>query len=133
MMNTEGGLIFYHPPHFPNILKRNGGIFPDSTDEEMMRSYAAWYIATCCHLSILTLEGQVSLEGSTDVTASLRTITDNIYPTYGIKDVNEVMNLMPLCRRWAFKNGRTWNDKFQAWLDSGGRAYDEVTRDPGAI
>lgn len=120
-------------PLFPEILTSNGGIFPHYSDEVVERGYAAWYIAKCCHKALHEIPSQVSLEGDTDVTVNLRAIAEGCAAAYGIHDLNEVMLMMPLCRRWAFKTQRQWDDRFQAWLDSGGKAYDEVTREPEKI
>lgn len=120
-------------PMFHSILQRNGGIFPSSTDEEIERSWAAWYIARNCHKAIHEIPGQVSLEGDTDATTNLRAITEGAALAYGIVDLNLVMPLMPLCRRWAFMQGFGWDDRFQAWLDSAGTSWNEVTREPDKI
>lgn len=118
---------------FHEILIRAGGIFPDDSDELIERSWAAWYIAKCAHKALHTIPGQVTFEGDVDTTVNLRSIADGAALAYGITDLNPVMELMPLCRRWAFMKGLTWSDRFQAWLDSGGGAYNEVTREPDAI
>lgn len=124
--------LIYMPPQFPQILIMNGGIFPSSTEHEIMRSWAAWYFTLTAHKVLQEIPAQVTLEGDTDVTVGLRKILDGVLLMYG-KEIEETMNLMPLCRRWTFKLGLTWDDRFQAWLDSGGRAYDEVTREPDKI
>jgi len=133
--NRVKGALFMVGPLFPEILIRNGGLFPSSTDEEIVNSYAAWYVARCCNMAILDLPEQVSMEGDTDVTVRLAAIRDGCLRAYGLDHesgdvLNAVMNLMPLCRRQAFMRQVKWTDRFQAWLDSGGRAYNEVTREP---
>lgn len=124
--------LVYMPPQFPQILARNGGIFPSVTESDIMRSWCAWYIAMTAHKVLQEIPAQVTLEGDTDITVSLRKIADGCLLMYGF-EIDEIMNLMPLCRRWAFKMGLVWDDRFQAWLDSGGRSYDEVSREPDKI
>lgn len=120
-------------PMFPNILIRNGGTMPSSSVEEMNRSCAAWYIAKLCHKALNDVPEQVTMEGDTDTTVNLRRIAEGAALAYGIEDLNLVMPYMPYVRMMAFRQGISWNQRFQAWLDSGGRAYDEVTREPEAL
>ena len=121
------------PPAFPRILKRNGGPIETSTSREDSLAFCAWYITLNAHKTLQEIPAQVSYEGDTDITVRLRTIADGSALAYGFTDLNEVMAFMPGCRHFAFQLGLTWDSRFQAWLDSGGRAYDEVTREPGAI
>lgn len=121
------------PPQFPQILKKNGGNFPSASERECMMSWCAWYITVCCHKALHSIPGQVTFEGDTDITVDLRGIADGIAMAYGFEDLNEVMTLMPLCRLHAFRSGLGWSDRFQAWVDSGGRAYNKLTREPDQI
>lgn len=120
-------------PFFPEILSRNGGIFPSSTDEEIERSYACWYSAKNAHKAIHEIPAQVSFEGDTDATTNLRAVVEGACLAYGITDLNLVMPFMPLARRWAFMKGLGWDGRFQAWLDSAGQSWNEVTREPDKI
>jgi len=134
----DEGYIFYVGPMYHDILRRNGGNFPDSTDDEIIDSFCCWYIARCCHLAILEIPAQVTLEGDTDITVNLRNIMAGCIKAYGLDSDdgeirNRIMNLMPLARLRAFTQGMTWSDRFQAWLDSGGHSYNVVTREPDAI
>lgn len=122
------------PPAFPAILSRNGGVIEVSNPREEMLAYAAWYIVICAHKALQEVPAQVSFEGDTDQTVNLRAIADSTALAYGFTDLNEVMVFMPELRRYCtFVRGLTWDDRFQAWLDSGGRAYDTVTREPDKI
>jgi hypothetical protein len=120
-------------PLFPEILRQNGGIFPNDSDEVVERVYAAWYACKLVHRAWEEIPGQVTYEGDTDITTTTNQIVRSACFAYGIVDIEPVMNFMPLCREWAFKKGFAWNPKFQAWLDSGGTSYNEITRDPDAI
>lgn len=120
-------------PLFHRLLTRNGGIFPDYSDDVIERGFAAWYITICAHRALQEIPAQVSYEGDTDVTVRLRAIAEGCALAYGLTDLNPIMLMMPICRRWALMQKLTWDDRFQAWLDSGGKAYDEVTREPDKI
>lgn len=124
--------LIYMPPQFPQILQSNGGIFPASTEAEIMQAWCAWYCCLVAHKTLQEIPAQVTMEGDVDTTVNLRQIIDGVLLMYGC-EIESTMNLMPLCRRWTFMSGLVWSDRFQAWLDSGGRAYDEVTREPDAI
>lgn len=114
---------------FIDHMMANGGVLPDS---KAMESSAAWYFAKCAHQAIDSVTEQVGYEGETDETINLRPLADSVCSLYGV-NIEEMMKLMPLVRREAFRCNIFWNDRFQAWLDSGGRAYNEVTREPGAF
>jgi hypothetical protein len=129
----ESMTVTFMPPFICRICGNCGGIFPSSDSNMIMRSWCAWYITLCCHKTLQDIPAQVTMEGDTDITVDLRGIADGIAMAYGQTDMNEVMALMPLCRQYAFQKGLGWHDRFQAWLDSGGRAYNEVTREPDAI
>ena len=122
--------VVYRGPTPAHILRRNGGVMPCGDVDEDMHSFCAWYFARCAHKALIEIPDQVSLEGDTDTTVRLRTILDSIMQVYGLDDIEKLMKFMPYARQQAFKMGLTWNSRFQAWLDSGGRSYDEVTREP---
>lgn len=96
-------------------------------------SSAAWYFCRCAVQSIETLESQVSYEGEDDVTASLRSLADNIRIQYGISDLNEMMKLIPACRMEAQRLNLPWPAALEIWYQSGGHKLDEVTRDPDKL
>lgn len=138
MTNKIDGRLFMVGPLLWDTLRREGGLLPDSSDEEVVYSFCAWYFCRCAHIAIHEITSQVSYEGDTDVTVQLRGVLRGCMKAYGLDaesgDVIErVMKRMPLCRQLAFRRNIFWSDRFQAWLDSGGRAYNEVTREPDAI
>ena len=100
--------------------------------EMQVHSQAAWHFVRCAHIAIYVAANQVVLEGNTDMTVKLKDIMDSTEIIYGV-DKNEFMKLMPECRRLAFALGQTWNGRLQAFLDSGGAAYNELTREPDAL
>lgn len=126
---VEGHIVYWGPTP-SRILLRNGGTMPCANLDEDMHSFCAWYFAICAHKALIEIPDQVSLEGDTDTTVRLRVILDSVMQVYGLDDVEKLMKFMPYARQHAFKINLNWNSRFQAWLDSGGRAYDEVTREP---
>lgn len=134
MAEKAQGHIFYAGPMYWDKITSHGGLLPGG--DMLYHSFAAWHLVKCCHLALLEIPGQATLTTEKDLTVNLRKILDSTRDIYGMfdeSDLEKIMNLMPLCRQLTFKLNRTWNDRFQAWLDSGGRAYDEVTREPDAI
>ena len=129
----ETAQVRLQPPAFPRILKKNGGPIETSTGREDMLAFAAWYFTLNAHRILHEVPAQATMEGDTDVTVNLRTVAESTALAYGFDDLNEVMAFMPGCRHFAFQLGLTWDSRFQAWIDSGGRAYDEVTREPDRI
>lgn len=132
------GVAVYVGPFFPDILKMNGGIFPDDSLEIQIYGFAAWYFAKCAHIALLDIPGQATLEGETDITVSLRNILNGCMQAYGFDnesgdEIEKVMRLMPLCRRWAFITGKNWHGFFQTWIESAGKLQDTVTRNPEQI
>ena len=92
----------------------------------------ALYFCKCAHHSIDVHEKQVTLEEETDINASLRTVLESCMAFYGVDDMNRLANFFGRCRLYAFNHSLHWNPKFQAWIDSAGRAYDEITREEKA-
>lgn len=99
----------------------------------VVRFSCAWYFCRVAHEAIELLAGQAVMEDETDPTASLRQTLESILVLYGSPEINEIMNYMPECRKLAFRRKLIWNPRFQAWLDSAGRAYDTMTREESAL
>ena len=121
--------IDFQPAIFRSHIEPEGRL-PSS---HPLEASAAWYFCKCAHQSIESLEAQVSYEGDTDVTVSLRSLADNIRLQYGIDDLNEMMKFIPVCKQEAERVGLPWNDKLDTWWQTGGSLQDEVTRDPGKL
>jgi hypothetical protein len=125
-------------PFFPKILRKNGGVMPDLSLEQMVDSYCAWYVARNCMIALKEIPEQVTLEGDLDITVNLKDVMRGAFIAYGIDpdvgdNLNRVMGLMPLVRRQAFNDKLFWDSRFQAFLDSGGHAYRIITRDPDKL
>jgi hypothetical protein len=123
-----GGQATYVGHFYPETLAHD--ILPMGNMK--VHSQAAWHFVRCAHLALYEIPTQVVLEGNTDATVRLKEIMDSTEIIYGI-DKNEFMKLMPECRRLSFALGRTWNGRLQAFIDSAGRAYNELTREPDAL
>lgn len=100
--------------------------------EREVEASAAWHFAKCAHTALDRIPEQVSHEGDVDQTVSLRNLCDSICKLYGVK-IETMMAFMDFVKAEAFRVGLPWNPRFDAWLASGGRAYNEVTREPEAL
>lgn len=100
--------------------------------EREIDASAAWHFAKCAHMALDKIPEQVSYEGSTDQTVLLRNLCNSICQQYGVK-IETMMAFMDFVKAEAFRVGLPWNPRFDAWLASGGKAYNEVTREPGAL
>lgn len=101
--------------------------------EHALAASAAWYFCRCAHQSIESLQTQVTYEGDTDVTVSLRGLANNIRVQYGLKDLEEMMRFAPACKEEATRLGLHWSPVLDTWLQSGGKKMDEVTREPDKL
>jgi hypothetical protein len=90
---------------------------------------AAYYFTRCAMESIEVYSHNAVLEDETDPTVNLRQVLETVMRLYGVIDIEKFMRFMSTIRTVAFKRGLPWNDRLQAWLDSGGYAYNEVTRE----
>jgi len=93
----------------------------------------AWNFCRAAHESIELYSQQTVYTDETDGTGRLRDVLESMLLVYGQLDINDVMRFMPACRKLAFRRKLIWNSRFQAWLDSAGRAYNEMTREEKAI
>lgn len=138
--SDSNGHIFYAGPMFHHFLIPVSGVTHVDRPWEILPagdmefySHCAVYFARCAHLALLEIPEQVTLEGENDLTVHLRPLLDSCMMVYGIDDIEKLMKVMPLVRRIAFMRNLPWSDRFEAWLASGGKAYNEVTREPEAL
>ena len=119
-----GHRIFIYEDHIvPN------GVLPR---EKAVESSAAWHFAKLAMQALDKVPQQATLEGQTDQTIRLRRIADSVAKLYDIK-LEDMMAFMDFVKAEALRCGLFWNDRLSAWIASGGRAYDEVTREPEAL
>jgi len=100
--------------------------------EREVEASAAWHFAKCAHMALERIPEQVSHEGNVDQTVSLRNLCDSICKLYGV-EIETMMAFMDFVQAEAYRCGLPWNSRFQAWLDSGGKSYDSITREPEAL
>lgn len=120
------GQILYVPPTFMKEAVEMG-IY---NYEKQIAFSCAWYFCGLAHRAIEETRDQIVEEGETDLTSRLRTVLDSVLAIYGNPEINSIMHYMTQCRMLAFRRKNHWSSRFQAWLDSGGRAYDTMTREP---
>lgn len=125
---TEQGV--FQPPIYIHWIQPEG-LLPNG--EMFKYSAAAAYFTHVAHKVLKEVPEQVTYEDETDLTVSLRKILDGIITMYAIDDVDKMMNLMPLCRQQAYRETKSWNPRFQLWLDTGGQKQDSVTREESAL
>lgn len=100
--------------------------------EKAIEASAAWHFTKLAMQILDKIPEQVAYEGETDRTVRLRTVAESVAKLYDVT-LQEMMDLMPAVRREANRCGLEWNDRYQAWLDSGGKSFDEVTREEGRL
>ena len=105
------------------------GLLPREIKE---RVSAAWHFSKLAHGALEKIPEQVSYEGNTDLTVSLRNIAESVAIMYVMK-IEDFLPLMDFVHAEAIRCGYIWNDRLQAWLDSGGKSYDIMTREEGAL
>jgi hypothetical protein len=113
------------PELFPREAEELGITLPTP----MILFSCAWIFCRRAHIAIEEQAKQVVYTDETDSTSQLREILRVTLDEYGDPDVNLVMRFVPMCRTLAFRRTLIWNDRFQAWIDSAGRAYDTLTRE----
>ena len=106
------------------------GLLPREIKE---RSSAAWHFARLALTALEKVPEQVTLEGDTDRTVPLLNLARSVATMYGIKEIGDFLCLMDFVQAEAVRTGLPWNDRLTAWVASGGRAYNFVTREEGAL
>lgn len=94
---------------------------------------AAWHFTRLAMRILDEVPQQVTYEGQEDKSVSLKVIAQSVAKLYGLEDIGTMLTFMPAVRMEAFRCGYPWKDRLQAWVDSGGAQYDEVTREEKAL
>lgn len=118
----------YTAPIFEDHLTPNG-LLPRQMKE---RASCAWQIARLCIIALERVPEQAVLEGEVDQTVKLRNIADGVCLQYNEK-IEDVMVFMDFCKAEALRIGFHWPQRFDAWLATGGKSYNELTREPEAL
>lgn len=127
--DPKTGLTGLYLPHVFHAEANELGIIGK---EPILRFSCAWYFCRLAHQAIDEMTQQIVYEEDEDATGKLRQIFDSVCSLYGAPEINEVMRYMSECRKLAFRRKLLWNGRLQAWLDSAGKAYNEVTREEKA-
>lgn len=111
-------------------MRVGGGLLPD-TDE----AAALWQFLLGAHQALDKIPAQVTLEGDTDLTANLRQIADSARKLFGLSTLEGMFNaqLIWQAKLEAKRSALYWNVKLDAWFESGGRASNELDRDPDHV
>lgn len=118
----------YNAPIYEDHLSPKG-LLPREIKE---RASAAWHFARLALTALEKVPEQVVLEGDTDRTVPLRNLADSVSLMYSIP-VEDIMPIMDFVKAEAIRCGLPWNDRLDAWLATGGKSYNFVTREEGAL
>lgn len=118
----------FNVPIYEHHLTPNG-LLPREMKE---RASAAWYFTMCAMQALERVPQQVSYEGDTDQTVNLRQIADSVATMYS-ESLENIMPFMDFVKAEALRCGLPWNGRLDAWLASGGKSYNFVTREPDAV
>lgn len=100
-------------------------------DQESIQYFScAWNFCRIAHESLEVYPKDVVLEGETDPVAYLRSALEAQMKLYQVTDIEKVARFFPMCRTLAFRRTIHWSSRFQAWIDTGGRAYNVLSREP---
>lgn len=129
---TDDGLtIRYEPRIYRELIEQH---FPDITQiRDKILFSAAFDLTARVMKSFDTLNRAEVFEDETDPSALIWGHVLSAKERYGIDDLNDMMRFMPQVHHFAVMNKRYWDDRFSAWLDSGGNAYNEITREEKAV
>lgn len=137
MQDDEIPKMFFGPV-FPELIQGKGGgadaLLPGG--EMVNHSFFAWYFCKLAMIQLEQIPEQVTYTDDLDTIVNLRDTCENLQMVYGIQGSDELekaMKLMPTCRRIAFQRGIKWDDRFQAWIDSGGKSYNKIDREPDKL
>lgn len=133
IQKLDNGLIVeYEPIIYRALLEEHfPGEFKEFKDKVLFS--AAFEFVRLAMYSFDKLERAEVMEDETDPTASLRTQAESVQHRYGVDDLNDMMRFMPQVYRIAVARKFYWDDRFSAWLASGGHSYNEVTRNEKAL
>lgn len=137
-MQDDGTPKMFFGPVFPELIQGKSNN-PDALlpgGELTNHSFFAWYFCKLAMIQLEQIPEQVTYEGDLDTVVNLRETLENLRTVYGLEttdDLEKAMKLMPTCRRIAFQRKLKWDDRFQAWLDSGGKSYNKIDREPDKL
>jgi hypothetical protein len=101
------------------------GLLPS---ERLHEASAAWHCAKLIIIALTEVPAQATMEGDVDQTIRLRNIADSVCLLYDV-DIETMMSFMDFVKAEAWRCGLPWPSRIDAWLATGGKSYDEVTRE----
>lgn len=101
--------------------------------EEQIHSSAAWHFARLAMPVLIDVPEQATPEGIQDTTVNLQSLLYATVTLYAIKDVNRMMQFMDFAKAEALRCGYPWRHELDSFVRSGGRSFNEVTRDPDRL
>jgi len=115
-------------PHMENP-QGTGGLLPMTKE-----AAALWNFLQGAMAAIAKIPAQTTLEGAPDANVSLIQIATSVAQVYGVKTEDMFnMGLVHCAKREAARCGLVWFDQLDAWIASGGKAYNDLTRDPDKV
>lgn len=109
------------------------GLLPRS---HKIEASACWHFCRLANRILINLPEQVVMEGETDKTVSLRDVLESVRIMYGLDredGIGMIITWAQQVQREALRCGLPWSPRLTAWFESGGKAYNIVTREPGAL
>lgn len=127
---TDGIPIRYHPPAHEKHLETDGGLLPNCIE-----SSALWEFLVCAMQALEKIPTQKTLVGTLDTDVNLREVANGIAKMYGLSTLDNVFHpvMIQLAKREAIRCRLPWDSRLDAWFQSGGRAYNLLTRNPDTI
>ncbi len=124
----------YQPPTHERHLE------PEGRMPRCIESSALWQFLAMASIAIDSIPAQATLEGDKDRDVSLKHLAFSVLKMYNMPGPEEggfeiLFNYERVHRakQEAMRCGLNWESRLDAWIASGGRAYDLLTREPEAL
>lgn len=128
-VNANGIEIHFERAVPAKHMQSGGGMLPNSWE-----SAALWQFLTCAMQALHTVESQATLEGDEDQTVSLMQLATSIQMQYQVPlEAMFGTALIETAKREAKRCKMSWDSRLDAFFASGGKSYNNLTRDPDKI
>lgn len=101
--------------------------------EHKFECSAAWHFAKLAMRIVDTVPAQVTMEDQIDQTTDLLRVAKSVALLYGLNSLADMMQFIPEVEAEARRSGLPWNPRLTAWVESGGRSYNTVTREESVL
>lgn len=105
------------------------GKLPRINEKYMREVSAAWHFARLANRVLHERPNEIIMEGEADPFTNLRTLLESVQKLYQIQNLEDMMARMSAVRAIVYARGGYWDSRFDAWIASGGKAYNLVTRE----